>query len=185
LCSQQDRQIYLSVDEPFTDSILDDILGDISDASVEDWLTAIAKAALEVALDETDAAQMSLLITDDDTIRSLNAQFRGLDEVTDVLSFSADHPGHWEGGAEPPEDTAGVGFVLPPGELSPLGEVIVSFPQAQRQAEQRGVPLEHELALLVVHGVLHLVGHDHLDPEETGLMQAKERTALAKLNIKT
>ena len=183
MCSQQDRQIYLSVDEPFTDSILDDILGDISDASVESWLTDIAKAALEVALDGTDAAQMSLLITDDDTIRGLNARFRGLDEVTDVLSFSADYSGRWEGEAEPPAATAGLDFVLPPRELSPLGEVIVSYPQAQRQAEQRRAPLEHELALLVVHGVLHLTGHDHLEPEESALMQSKERTALAALDI--
>ena len=183
MCSQQDRQIYLSVDEPFTDNILSHILGDIPDASAEEWLTDIAKAALEVALDGTDAAQMSLLITDDDTIRSLNAQFRGLDEVTDVLSFSADYSGRWEGEAEPPAATGGLDFVLPPGELSPLGEVIVSYPQAQRQAEQGRAPLEHELALLVVHGVLHLTGHDHLEPEESALMQSKERTALAALNI--
>ncbi len=183
MSSQQDRQIYLSVDEPFTDSILNHILGDIPDASADDWLTDIAKAALEVALDGTEAAQMSLVITDDDTIRGLNARFRGLDEVTDVLSFSADYSGHWEGAAEPPEATGGLDFVLPPGELAPLGEVIVSYPQAQRQAEQRRAPLEHELALLVVHGVLHLTGHDHLEPAESALMQSKERTALATLNI--
>ena len=175
------------MDEPFTGSILSDILGSnpgaIPGKSTEDWLMDIAKAALDVALEGTEAAQMSLLITNDDTVRSLNAQFRGLDEVTDVLSFSADHPGHWEGESEPPEDTGGIDFVLPPGEPSPLGEVIVSYPQAQRQAEERGAPLEHELALLVVHGVLHLTGHDHLDPEETALMQAKERIALATLNI--
>ena len=187
MSSQQDLQIYVSVDEPFTGSILSDILGDTSGASTEDWLTDIAKAALAVALERTqeaEAAQMSLLITNDDTVRSLNAQFRGLDEVTDVLSFSADHPGHWEGEAEPPEDAGGFDFVMPPGEPSPLGDVIVSYPQTQRQAEERGVPLEQELALLVVHGVLHLTGHDHLEPEETALMQSKERTALATLNIK-
>ena len=187
MSSQQDRQIYLSVDEPFTSRVLNDILGDslrnTPGASAEDWLVDVANAALDVALDGTEAAQMSLLITNDDTIRGLNAQFRGLDEVTDVLSFSADHPGHWEGEAEPPEDIGDLGFVMPPGELPPLGEVIVSYPQAQRQAEQQGVPLEHELALLVVHGVLHLTGHDHLDPEETALMQSKERIALAALNI--
>lgn len=186
MSSQQDLHVYLSVDEPFTASILSDIPG-VSGSSVEGWLTGIAKAALGVAvagtLDNTEAAQMSLLITGDDTIRGLNAQFRGLDEVTDVLSFSADHPGHWEGEAEPPEDTGGFDFVMPPGEPSPLGEVIVCYPQALLQAEQRGVPLEHELALLVVHGVLHLTGHDHVEPEETALMQSKERTALATLNI--
>ena len=89
------------MDEPFTDSILRDILGDIPgpspDVSVEDWLTRIAKEAMDVALEGTGPAQMSLLITGDETVHSLNAQFRGLDEVTDVLSFSADHAGHWEG----------------------------------------------------------------------------------------
>ena len=174
------------MDEPFNGSILKDILGDIPGASPEDWLMRIAHAALVVALKGTDAAQMSLLITDDDTVHGLNAQFRGLDEVTDVLSFSADHAGHWEGEAEPPKDmldAGGFDFVMPPGEPSPLGEVIVSYPQAQRQAEERGAPLEHELALLVVHGVLHLTGHDHLEPEETKLMRSKERTALTALNI--
>ena len=182
--SQQDHQVYLSVDEPFSGSILSDILGHLPGTStgepVEDWLMGIAQAALSVALEGAEVTQMSLLITDDETVHGLNTQFRGLDEVTDVLSFSADHAGHWEGDAEPPEDLIENGdleFVLPPGELS--------YPQAQRQAEERRAPLEHELALLVIHGVLHLTGHDHLDPEETQLMQSKERTALATLNIKT
>ena len=195
LNSQEDRQDYLSVDEPFSGSILTEILGvtlgknsgELPVDSVEDWLTGIARAALNVALDgvgyETQGTQLSLVITDDETVHELNAQFRGLDEVTDVLSFSADHPGHWEGEEEPPEDAGGFEFVMPPDELSPLGEVIISYPQTQRQAEEHGVPLAHELALLVVHGVLHLTGHDHLDPEETTVMQSKERTALTALNI--
>jgi probable rRNA maturation factor len=199
LNSQQDRQVYLSVDEPFFSSIASDILGESPSSSlntsagnspnyspsktVEDWLMGIAQAALDVALEGTEAAQMSLVITDDETVHRLNAQFRGLDEVTDVLSFSADHPGHWEGEDEPPEDAGGFDFVMPPDEPSQLGEVIVSYPQAKRQADERGVPLAHELALLVVHGVLHLTGHDHLETEETMLMQSKERTALAALNI--
>ena len=195
LNSQEDRQVYLSVDEPFSGSILTEILGvtlgknsgELPVDSDEDWLTGIARAALNVALDgvgyETQGTQLSLVITDDETVHELNAQFRGLDEVTDVLSFSADHPGHWEGEEEPPEDAGGFEFVMPPDELSPLGEVIISYPQTQRQAEEHGVPLAHELALLVVHGVLHLTGHDHLDPEETTVMQSKERTALTALNI--
>ena len=148
------------MDEPFTGNILKDILGDIPGISPEDWLMRIAQTALGVALNGTDAVQMSLLITDDATVHNLNARFRGLDEVT------------------------GLDFVMPPGEPSPLGEVIVSYPQAERQAEERSTPLEHELALLVVHGVLHLTGHDHLESEETALMQSKERIALATLNSK-
>ena len=105
LNSQEYRQVYLSVDEPFSGSILTEILGvtlgknsgELPVDSVEDWLTGIARAALNVALDgvgyETQGTQLSLVITDDETVHELNAQFRGLDEVTDVLSFSADHPG--------------------------------------------------------------------------------------------
>ena len=88
--SQQDRQVYLSVDEPFSGRILSDILGDDQGTSPEDWLLGIVQAALDVALEGTEAVQMSLVITDDETVHSLNAQFRGLDEVTDVLSFSAE-----------------------------------------------------------------------------------------------
>ena len=171
------------MDEAFTTSIQEDILDDISGTSVENWLTTIAKQAMDIALSGTDLAQMSLVITGDDTVHNLNAQFRGSDEVTDVLSFSANHGGHWEGEAEPPENVDEFDFVIPPNEPSPLGEVIVSYPQAQRQAEERGGRLEHELALLVVHGVLHLTGHDHLEPNDTGLMQSRERAALEKLNI--
>ena len=181
--SEQGHQVYISVDPPFTTSIQNDILGDASSTSVEDWLAEIAKEAMGVALTGRDSSQMSLVITGDDTVHNLNAQFRGLDEVTDVLSFSSDHGGHWEGEADPPEDGGEYDFIMPPNEPYPIGEVIVSYPQAQRQSEERGGRLEHELALLVVHGVLHLTGHDHLEPHDTELMQSRERAALKKLNI--
>jgi probable rRNA maturation factor len=177
---QQDLQVYVSVDEP------------ISNGIDEEWLESVAKLALAVALDSRDASQMSLLITDDQTVQGLNAKFRGLDEVTDVLSFSAEHQGHWEGADDGPDDlssdrpdrtsnTNEVQFILPPGEPTPLGEVIVSCPQAKRQAEEHGVTLEHELAHLIIHGVLHLTGHDHVEPEESTLMQSKELAVLESL----
>ena len=171
--SRPKRQIDVTIEEPFQGGL-----------SLR-WVRKVIVSALDQALPSGQAAQVAVLVTGDDTMRRLNRDYRGVDEVTDVLSFSADHPGHWEGEAEPPEATGGLDFVLPPGELAPLGEVIVSYPQAQRQAEQRRAPLEHELALLVVHGVLHLTGHDHLEPAESALMQSKERTALATLNIQS
>ena len=181
--NQQDHHVYLSVDEPFTTSIKNDILDDMSDLSVEAWLTTIAKKAMDIALTGANSAQMSLVITGDETLHNLNAQFRGLDEVTDVLSFSVSHGGHWEGEASPPEAANGFDFIMPPSAPLPLGAVLVSYPQAQRQAEERGGRLEHELALLVVHGVLHLVGYDHLEPHDTELMQSREQAALKRLNI--
>ena len=152
-------------------------------------------SALEQALPIGQAAQVAVLVTGDDTVRGLNRDYRGVDEVTDVLSFSADHPGHWEGEDEAPRDRlAASPFLLPPNELPALGEVIISYPQAERQAlgelqtlgagvcENDGdEAVKREVALLLVHGVLHLVGHDHLEIGETAEMQAKEQEALAPI----
>ena len=151
----------------------------------EDWLKAVMEKALGVAIPGGEACQVSLAVTSDETVRGLNRDYRGLDEVTDVLSFSASHSGQWEGDTPPdklefPATAASEApaFVYPPDETAPLGEVIIAFPQAQRQAAQRGAPVDEELALLIVHGVLHLVGHDHAEPEEQAEMQARERAAL-------
>lgn len=141
-----------------------------------------------MALEPKEPAQVSLVIADDATVRGLNAQFRGLDQVTDVLSFSANHPGHWLGESElaadryiQPGNEAAFPFPTPDGGPPPLGEVIISLPQARRQSAERDEPLDRELALLIVHGVLHLVGHEHLDSKETALMRGREQAALASL----
>ena len=137
---------------------------------------------MRVADNGGETCEVSLVVTGDETVRELNRDYRGLDEVTDVLSFSPLHSGHWEG--ETPQDrgdldgTAESGFVYPPGEAAPLGDVIISFPQAQRQASERSEPLDREMALLIVHGVLHLAGHDHAEPAEETEMRAKEKAAL-------
>ena len=147
------------------------------------WLATVARAGLMAA--EIDGeAEVSLLITDDDTVSHLNAEYRGLDETTDVLSFSTEHAGHWEGeGDEPGWQAPECEFILPPGLPRPLGEIIVSWPQAQRQAGDHGVEASDELAHLIVHGALHLVGHDHVEREETIQMQALERKALESLSL--
>ena len=168
-------QVLASVDEPYEGEI-DTI-----------WLEGVARAGLAAA-GVVAEAEVSLLITGDDTVRALNAEYRGLDETTDVLSFSAEHPGHWEGEGDGPTDSRfrgndeeDGGFVLPPGLPRPLGEIIISWPQAQRQASENGVSAMQELAHLVVHGALHLVGYDHAEPEEAAVMQAREREALSAL----
>ena len=163
--------ILVSIDEPYD--------GDVH----ADWLEDAARAGLMAAGINGDG-EVSLLITGDETVRALNAEYRGLDENTDVLSFSAEHAGHWEGddeGLQP--DIDGINFILPTDAAQPLGEIIVSWPQAQRQAEEHGVSPMRELAHLVVHGALHLVGYDHLEPEEEASMQALERQALESLQM--
>jgi probable rRNA maturation factor len=171
---QPDWQIDISIVLPLKDQ------GELS----EPWLVGVMAEALRVAFPHNTPCQVSLVVADDETLQRLNREFRGLNEVTDVLSFSGSVPGHWEGDGEAPGDLylkpgeAGLLFVTPPGEAPPLGEVIISYPQARRQALERGEPVDRELALLIVHGVLHLVGHDHLEPEETARMKAKEAAAL-------
>ena len=163
-------QALISVDELYVDAV------------DRDWLESVALAALEVGAAPRDA-EVSILITDDETVQALNFEYRGLDETTDVLSFSAEHAGHWEGEGDAPTPAQLDGFVLPPGVPEPLGEIIVSWPQAQRQAAERGANPLHELALLLTHGALHLLGHDHVEPDETTRMQALEREALSGLQL--
>ena len=69
-------------------------------------------------------------------------------------------------------------FALPPGQTGGLGEVIISYPQAQRQAIKVGHSVKQELALLVAHGVLHLLGYDHGEPQEEVVMKEKEKAVL-------
>ena len=171
------QEIDISVDEPYQQELS------------EVWLRTVMEAALVEALPQGEPAQVGLVVTDDKTVQELNRQFRGLDEVTDVLSFSASHSGPWEGDPQESDeaspasvDSEELNFVLPPGEPSPLGEVIISFPQTIRQAQERNGPVEQELALLIIHGVLHLVGYDHMEPEDEAQMQAKERSALAAVS---
>ena len=87
---------------------------------------------------------------------------------------------HGEGDA-PTEWSADDGFVLPPGESAGLGEVIVSYPQAVRQAQQAGHSIERELAHLITHGILHLMGHDHMDDDEEREMDTRQRSVLERL----
>jgi probable rRNA maturation factor len=174
----------------------DRVIGD------EEWLALAIRCGLAQAMPEDAVGQVSLLLTDDATVRELNRQYRGLDATTDVLSFSAHHPGEWqgedtapaplpaEGHPASPSPLTGEGwgegeispvFPMPENEPPPLGDIVISIPQAARQAAEQGVPLNREVALLLVHGALHLLGHDHSDEDPRAEMQALERAALKML----
>ena len=170
-------------------SVQTDLTHEPADLPDPEWFVAAVQHGLAQVLAPDAAGQVSLLLTDDMTIRDLNHRYRGLDETTDVLSFSAERSGHWEGdvipsshaGAHDDDNGLAVAFPIPDNEPPPLGDVAVSIPQAVRQAEQQGVPLRRELALLLVHGALHLLGYDHYDDGERAEMQALERSALAAI----
>lgn len=114
--------------------------------------------------------EVSLVIGDDELLLQLNQSYRGIDAPTDVLSFAAREEGE---GAEL--------FVTAPEMLNYLGDVIISFPTAQRQAAAAGHSVGDELSLLAVHGVLHLLGYDHANPDEEAAMWQLQAEILAAL----
>ena len=109
-------------------------------------------------------AELSVLITNDAAIRSLNRSYRGKDRPTDILSFGM-------------RERRRRGDPLPP-EPNLLGDLVVSWPQVKRQAGERGQAPRRELELVLVHGLLHLVGHDHVRRSQTLRMQAMEHALL-------
>jgi len=131
----------------------------------EEWLRRIAGRVL--AAERTPPAEVSVVVTDDRTLHDLNLRYRGEDAPTDVLSFAL---------AENEHD-----FVLPPDGVSRLGEVVISFPMACRHARESGRSIESDLAQLVVHGLLHLLGYHHEKAEEEQAMRAREEALLASL----
>ena len=138
-----------------------------------------AKAALASA-DPTGVSDVSVVIADDETLHDLNLRFRGFDEPTDVLSFGDESDASL---AEP--DAPGVeqspAFPEMHEDSPSLGEIVLSYPLAVRQAGEHNVRVEEEVALLIVHGVLHLLGHDHAEPNEEAAMKALENKALTEL----
>ncbi len=133
---------------------------------------AVAAGSLQTAVEavlrhEGRAGEVTVVLTDDEGIQALNRDFLGLDVATDVLSFSA------QGDGGP--------FVTAPEMGGYLGDVIVSYPRAVTQAEERDHPVQQELNLLVVHGVLHLLGYDHADEDEKAVMWAQQEAILRGL----
>lgn len=113
--------------------------------------------------------EVSVVLADDEYIHQLNRQYRGKDCPTDVLSFALNE-------GEEPEILDGPEEIL-------LGDIIISLETAARQAEEYGHSLERELAYLTVHGILHLLGYDHMTEDEKKEMRQEEEYILSFLGI--
>jgi probable rRNA maturation factor len=111
--------------------------------------------------DVPDAVELSLAIVDDEEMTGLNKTYRGIEDVTDVLSFGCDDPC-------PVESDQPI----------TLGDVVLAPSVAERQAIELGHTVEVELNLLLVHGILHLLGYEHEAEDEAAAMQQRERTLL-------
>ena len=136
----------------------------------ESWLRNVAEQVL-VTQHSGSRMELGLVITSQERVRQLNLSYLGKDEPTDVLAFSA------------VEEIEGnfPAFVMPPDGVSHLGEVIISYPQAVVQAEEQRHSLKREIALLIIHGVLHLLGYDHDKAESKRCMSTKENEILGHL----
>ena len=126
------------------------------------WLKRVAQAILDT-LDRSEA-ELSVALIGNTEMRRLNAAYRKKDYPTDVLSFPASETN--------PETGARY-----------IGDILISIPRAEIQAEAAGHPLESEVQLLVVHGVLHLLGHDHADAEEKARMWKAQAEILTRLGL--
>ncbi len=137
-------------------------------------LAALAERACGAALDHLAVAgcEISLLACDDARIAALNADFRGRPTPTNVLSW----PSEERGAAEPGGDPA------PPNELE-LGDIAIAFDTCAREAEAADKPFADHVSHLLVHGTLHLLGYDHIDDKDAGVMEALEVEILGKLGI--
>ena len=135
----------------------------------EEWMRRITRQVLK-AENVAPPYEMSLVFTDSETVQRLNRDYRGVDEPTDVLAFHM-----------LPQKEAGSFFALPPDGVLRLGEVIISYPQAVEQAKEQGHSVEQELALLIIHGILHLLGYAHEKPEEEAKMRAREKELLEEI----
>lgn len=140
------------------------------DVEIEDpaWAEALphaenlALAAAEAALlqEGADGEGVVVLLTDDLTVQDLNARFRDKDAATNVLSFPA-----------------------PPNPERHLGDIALAYGVCAREAHEQGKPLGHHLQHLVAHGVLHLLGYDHMSDDEAEAMEGLERVVLAGLGV--
>jgi probable rRNA maturation factor len=131
------------------------------------WLQGIARQIL-VAEGAGAEVELGLVIATEERVKQLNRDYLGRDEPTDVLAFSAR-----EVGADLPP------FVQPPDGVLHLGEVIIAYPQAVIQAEEHRHSIKKELAILIIHGVLHLLGYEHDKPDLERQMRAREAELLS------
>jgi probable rRNA maturation factor len=127
----------------------------------------LVEQAVQIALAHQAApadAELTIVLSDDAQLRELNLQWMGIDAPTDVLSFPSDE-------TDPETDSRY------------LGDILISVEYAARQAASAGYAPEAEVQLLVIHGVLHLMGHDHAEADEKARMWAAQAEILEKLGL--
>lgn len=146
---------------------------------------SLAVQVVEAALDYEKCpyeAELTLILTNDDEIRKTNNEFRSIDRATDVLSFPM-IPFQSPADYAIIEEMGNACFNPDTGELL-LGDIMISIPRMQEQAHLYGHGQAREFAFLIAHSILHLLGYDHMQPEEAVCMEQKQEEILNILEIK-
>lgn len=134
----------------------------------QDFLeSALLERAARITLDLESApidADLTIVLTDDAQLHELNLEYLGVDAPTDVLSFPASES----------DPETGIPY---------LGDILISIPRAAQQAQAAGHSVEAEVQLLVVHGTLHLLGHDHAEAEEKTRMWNAQAEVMSRLGL--
>ena len=156
-----------------------DIEADVEwDSSSTDWSMLVRRAA-EAAIAESAfpqltkrerAVELSIRLTGDEEVRSLNAEWRGKDKPTNVLSF-------------PMAEEADLAAANVAGRELLLGDIVLARGVCEREAAEKQIPFERHATHLLVHGTLHLLGHDHDEDDQAADMEQREIRALARLGI--
>lgn len=146
---------------------LDILVEDAAWESVElaPLATQIAAVFVRVAPDQLRAGEAALLFTSDAAVCALNREFRGKDKPTNVLSFPADGEG------------------LPPDVPAPLGDIALAWGVTADEATAKNVPVQDHTAHLIIHGLLHLLGYDHIEDDEAEEMESIERQMMMQLGL--
>jgi probable rRNA maturation factor len=131
---------------------------------------AIAESAFPQLGQGERAVELSIRLTSDAEVHALNAEWRGKDKPTNVLSF-------------PMADAEELAEVSSPGPELMLGDIILASGVCAAEAEEKSIPVDQHAAHLMVHGTLHLLGYDHVDDESAADMEARETRALARMGI--
>ena len=127
-------------------------------------LNQIAEKIMNLVEHENDI-EVSIRIESDEVLRQLNHQYRGIDQPTDVLSFESN-------------------MIDPETGKMNLGDILISYPTSEKQALEAGHPVESEIILLILHGILHLSGYDHSTKKEKDQMWQKQQSILTSLGVK-
>ncbi len=157
----------------------------VSDESEQSYIDLISKVTRHILLAEgcTYDCEVSVILSDDEEIRQTNLAFREIDKATDVLSFpnyDFNMPADFESLEDYKND---FNFFNPENKAFYLGDIMISDARARLQADEYGHSYAREFAFLIAHSILHLIGYDHMTPEEASVMEEKQRNYLNELGI--